>query len=121
MPLRSTSTTPRWLICFSSRARNARRVGPSIDLHGFSYRRLGGLQKPLQLHKIEAEAAVVLARIAQQPAGAATHRHSGRGALVGWLQQVGAPGHGAGDQRFQALLAGIGGHGARESGAFSPV
>jgi hypothetical protein len=36
---------------------------------------------------------------------------------VGRLQQVGAPGHGAGNQRFQALLAGIGGHGAGESGA----
>jgi hypothetical protein len=31
---------------------------------------------------------------------------------VGRLQQVSTPGHGAGDQRFQALLAGIGGHGA---------
>jgi hypothetical protein len=31
---------------------------------------------------------------------------------VGRFQQVGAPGHGSGDQRFQALLAGVGGHGA---------
>jgi hypothetical protein len=40
---------------------------------------------------------------------------------VGRFQQVGDPGHGSGDQRFQALLAGIGGHGADESGAFLPV
>jgi hypothetical protein len=91
------------------------------DLHGFGHGGLGSFEKALQLHQIEAEVAVVVARIPQQPTGTTTHRHSCGGGLVGRFQQVGAPGHGSGDQRFQALLAGIGGHGARESGAFLPV
>lgn len=84
------------------------------DRHGFGDLGLGGLQKTLQLHQIQAVAAVVMAGIAQQPARAATHGHGGWRGLVGRLQQVDAPGHGAGDQRFQALFAGVGGHGAGE-------
>jgi hypothetical protein len=89
------------------------------DRHGFGDLRLSGLQKTLQLHQINAVAAVVVSRLAQQPTGSATHRHSGWRGLVGRLQQVGAPGHGAGDQRFQSLFAGVRGHGGRGNGAWN--
>jgi hypothetical protein len=53
------------------------------DLHSFGDPGLSVLQIPVHLHQIQAEVAVVMARIPQQPTGSATHGHGGWRGLVG--------------------------------------
>ena len=73
MPLRSTSMTPRLPISFARRARNWRRVG-RVRLERELLDELGlrGLQEATELDEVDAGAAVVVPRVAEQPAGAAS-------------------------------------------------
>ena len=82
-----------------------------VEAQRFGGLGLGELEKAAQLHQVDAETAVVVPGITEQPAGAAGHGGVEAGGCMRRHEQVGAAGHGAHDQAFQALFTDVGGHG----------
>ena len=92
-------------------------VGAEVERCG--HLGLGELEKAAQLHQVDAEAAVEMPGVAEQPASAAGDGCVEAGGRMGRHEQVGAAGHGPHDQPFQALFADVGGHGTA-SACFRP-
>ena len=86
----------------------SRAVG--VERQRFDERFLGSQEKAAQLHQVDAVLAVVVVRIAENPASAASYWSSGLGRNVFGRKHVRTPGHGANDEFFEAFLARVGPH-----------
>ena len=102
---------PRFEISPCSRARKLRRVGPSVaERERVEEILLRRQHEAAELDEVDAVVAVVVVRIAEQPAGAAGDGSGGLGRDVLGREQIGVPGHRADDQVFEAALGRVGGH-----------